>query len=81
MLLLSQICWVWILYNKIFIKGTWQNDIERVLVGGEETIAGVYSLRPATTYHFRIVAVNAIGSSGPSDTITVETSEEAPSGK
>ena len=61
-------------------KGTWQNDIDRVLVGGEETIAGVFSLRPATSYHFRIVAQNTIGSSGPSDTITVETSEEAPSG-
>ena len=61
-------------------KGTWQNDIDRVLVSGDETIAGVFSLRPATSYHFRIVAQNAIGSSGPSETITVETSEEAPSG-
>jgi hypothetical protein len=61
-------------------KGTWQNDIDRVLVSGDESIAGVFSLRPATSYHFRIVAQNEIGSSGPSDTITVETSEEAPSG-
>ena len=61
-------------------RGTWQKDIDRVLVGGEETIAGVFTLRPATAYHFRIVAQNAIGSSGPSDTITVETAEEAPSG-
>ena len=61
-------------------KGTWQNDIDRVLVSGDESVAGVFSLRPATSYHFRIVAKNAIGSSGPSETITVETSEEAPSG-
>lgn len=61
-------------------KGTWQNDIGRVLVSGNETVAGVFTLRPATTYHFRIVAQNAIGSSGPSETITVKTSEEAPSG-
>ena len=61
-------------------RGTWQNDIDRVLVSGDEKIAGVFSLRPATSYHFRIVAQNAIGSSGPSDTITVETSEEVPSG-
>ena len=61
-------------------KGTWQNDIDRVLVSGDESVAGVFSLRPATSYHFRIVAQNAIGSSGPSETITVETSEEAPSG-
>lgn len=49
-------------------------------MGGEETIAGVFSLRPATSYHFRIVAQNSIGSSGPSDTITIETDQEAPSG-
>jgi len=51
-----------------------------VLVPGDQTQAGVFSLRPATGYHFRVVAQNEIGMSGPSDTITVETAEEAPSG-
>ena len=43
-------------------------------------MGGVLSLRPATSYHFRIVAQNEIGMSGPSDTVTIETSEESPSG-
>jgi hypothetical protein len=43
-------------------------------------MAGVFSLRPATSYHFRIVAQNEIGGSSPSDTVTIETAEEAPGG-
>lgn len=31
-------------------------------------------------YYCRIVAQNDIGVSGPSDTVTIETSEESPSG-
>lgn len=61
-------------------KGTWKNDIDHVLVPGDQTMAGVFSLRPATSYHFRIVAQNEIGSSSPSDTVTIETAEEAPGG-
>lgn len=61
-------------------KGTWANDIDHVLVPGDQNIASVFSLKPATSYHFRIVAQNEIGMSGPSDTVTIETSEEAPSG-
>ncbi|KAI5709459.1 hypothetical protein M8J75_000409 [Diaphorina citri] len=61
-------------------KGTWEKDIDRVLVPGEQTLAGVFNLRPAQTYHIRIVAENEIGSSEPSDTVTILTAEEAPSG-
>ena len=61
-------------------KGTWRNDIDHVLVPGDQTMAAVFSLKPATTYHFRIVAQNSIGVSEPSDTVTIETAEEAPSG-
>ena len=61
-------------------KGTWKNDIDHVLVPGDQTMAGVFSLRPATSYHFRVVAQNGIGVSDPSDTVTIETAEEAPSG-
>ena len=43
-------------------------------------MAGVFSLRPATSYHFRIVAQNEIGGSSPSDTVTIETAEESPGG-
>ncbi len=34
-------------------KATWANDVDTVLVPGDQTMAGVYSLRPATSYHFR----------------------------
>lgn len=61
-------------------KSTWEAGMERVLVPGEQTEAGVYALKPATTYHIRIVAENEIGTSDPSDTVTIITSEEAPSG-
>ena len=61
-------------------RGSWRKDIDHVLVPGDQTQAGVFSLRPATAYHFRVVAQNAIGQSGPSDTVTIETAEEAPSG-
>ncbi|XP_075224355.1 Down syndrome cell adhesion molecule 1 isoform X5 [Lycorma delicatula] len=61
-------------------KGTWEADIDRVLVPGQQNIAEVLNLRPATTYHLRIVAENEIGASEPSDTVTIITAEEAPSG-
>ncbi|XP_046638873.1 Down syndrome cell adhesion molecule-like protein Dscam2 isoform X13 [Daphnia pulicaria] len=61
-------------------KGDWQADIDRVLVPGQQTVAGVYNLVPATTYHFRLVAENDVGSSDPSETVTIITAEEAPGG-
>nr|XP_050869899.1 cell adhesion molecule Dscam2-like isoform X15 [Vespula vulgaris] len=62
-------------------KGSWETDIDRVLVpGSQQNVAGVFNLRPATTYHLRIVAENEIGTSDPSDTVTIITAEEAPSG-
>jgi hypothetical protein len=39
-------------------------------------VAGVFNLRPATTYHLRIVAENEIGTSEPSDTVPIITAEE-----
>lgn len=64
------------LRNVFIVAGTWEADIDRVLVPGQQTIAGVVSLRPATTYHLRIVAENEIGASEPSDTVTIITAEE-----
>ena len=60
--------------------GTWTVDINTVLVSGEDTYCDVSNLKPDTSYHFRIVAQNDVGSSEPSETLTVVTSEEAPSG-
>ncbi|XP_044595814.1 Down syndrome cell adhesion molecule-like protein Dscam2 isoform X7 [Cotesia glomerata] len=62
-------------------KGSWETDIDRVIVPAtQQNVAGVFNLRPATTYHLRIVAENEIGNSDPSDTVTIITAEEAPSG-
>ncbi|XP_053593564.1 cell adhesion molecule Dscam2 isoform X30 [Microplitis demolitor] len=62
-------------------KGSWETDIDRVIVPAtQQNVAGVFNLRPATTYHLRIVAENEIGNSEPSDTVTIITAEEAPSG-
>ena len=51
-----------------------------MMVPGNQNIAAVLDLRPATTYHLQIVARNEIGDSDPSDTVTIITAEEAPSG-
>jgi hypothetical protein len=56
--------------------GTWGPDTDTVLVPGQQTAAGVFNLRPATTYHLRIVAENEIGKSEPSDTVPIITAEE-----
>ncbi|XP_026733071.1 Down syndrome cell adhesion molecule-like protein Dscam2 isoform X14 [Trichoplusia ni] len=61
-------------------KGNWEKDIDRVLVPGDASEAGVFSLRPATAYHIRIVAENELGTSEPSETVTIITAEEAPTG-
>nr|XP_012216028.1 PREDICTED: Down syndrome cell adhesion molecule-like protein Dscam2 isoform X14 [Linepithema humile] len=62
-------------------KGSWEADMDKVYVPGtHQNVAGVYNLRPATTYHLRIVAENGIGFSEPSDTVTIITAEEVPSG-
>ncbi|XP_065205888.1 cell adhesion molecule Dscam1 isoform X13 [Planococcus citri] len=61
-------------------RGTWDTDMERVFVAGHETLVSVMTLRPATTYHFRIVAENELGLSEPSDVVTIISAEEAPSG-
>ncbi|XP_063975857.1 cell adhesion molecule Dscam1 isoform X2 [Diachasmimorpha longicaudata] len=62
-------------------KGSWENDVDRVLVpSSQQNVASVFNLRPATTYHLRIIAENEIGTSDPSDTVTIITAEEAPSG-
>ncbi|KAK3862534.1 hypothetical protein Pcinc_031611 [Petrolisthes cinctipes] len=62
-------------------RRNWDTDGERMMVPGEQNMAAVLDLRPATTYHLRIVARNEIGDSEPSDTVTIITAEEAPSGR
>ncbi|XP_074036525.1 Down syndrome cell adhesion molecule 1 isoform X49 [Leptinotarsa decemlineata] len=61
-------------------KGSWDKNSERVLIPGDQTEAGIFTLRPATTYHIRIIGENDIGTSDPSETVTIITAEEVPSG-
>lgn len=62
-------------------RGTWENDIDRVIVPGHTNEAQVQKLSPATTYNIRIVAENEIGVSDSSEVVTIITAEEVPSGK
>nr|XP_029721390.1 LOW QUALITY PROTEIN: Down syndrome cell adhesion molecule-like protein Dscam2 [Aedes albopictus] len=62
-------------------RGTWENDVDRVIVPGHTNEAQVQKLSPATTYNIRIVAENEIGVSDSSEVVTIITAEEAPSGK
>lgn len=62
-------------------RGTWESDIDRVIVPGDTTEAQVQKLAPATTYNIRIVAENDIGVSDSSDVVTIITAEEKPTGK
>lgn len=61
-------------------KIDWNTGKDRVLVPGSQTMAGVYNLRPSTTYHLRLVAENEVGNSEASPSVTIITAEEAPSG-
>ncbi|XP_073989889.1 Down syndrome cell adhesion molecule 1 isoform X41 [Rhodnius prolixus] len=61
-------------------KGSWDVDIDRVMVPGHETRGAVLNLNPATTYHMRVVAENEVGTSTHSEPVTIITAEEAPSG-
>lgn len=62
-------------------RGTWEHDIDRVIVPGHTHEAQVQKLSPATTYNIRIVAENEIGVSDSSEVVTIITAEEMPTGK
>ncbi|XP_057323530.1 cell adhesion molecule Dscam2-like isoform X3 [Microplitis mediator] len=49
-------------------------------VAGDNTVALVSQLKPATTYHFRVFAENHLGTSAPSDILHVQTDGEIPGG-
>lgn len=63
-------------YDYQCFAGTWEHDIERVSVAGHETLVSVMNLRPATTYNFRIVAENDLGTSEVSEMVTIISAEE-----
>lgn len=46
------------------------------MVPGHQTMASVFNLNPATTYHMRVVAENEVGISDHSEPVTIVTAEE-----
>ncbi|XP_011342293.1 Down syndrome cell adhesion molecule-like protein Dscam2 isoform X3 [Ooceraea biroi] len=62
-------------------QDVWHEHNTQQLVAGDNTVALVSSLKPATTYHFRVLAENHLGTSAPSDILHVQTDGEVPSGK
>lgn len=68
--------------EKIFIlkiiisTALWVTDPSKVIVAGSQTITTVEGLTPATSYHVRVIAENAMGFSEPSDEAQAFTQEE-----
>ncbi|KAH0950048.1 hypothetical protein HN011_002504 [Eciton burchellii] len=61
-------------------QDVWHEHNTQQLVAGDNTVALVSSLKPATTYHFRVLAENHLGTSAPSDILHVQTDGEVPGG-
>ena len=52
----------------------WHEHNPRLTVPGDRSVVLVAGLRPATAYHFRLYAENALGTSEPSDPLHVSIS-------
>ncbi|XP_049855344.1 Down syndrome cell adhesion molecule-like protein Dscam2 [Schistocerca gregaria] len=61
-------------------SGSWQGSSHNMVVDGSQTSAIVTELQPAHSYEIRVLAENSVGVSNASESISVTTSEEAPSG-
>ncbi|XP_011055035.1 PREDICTED: LOW QUALITY PROTEIN: Down syndrome cell adhesion molecule-like protein Dscam2 [Acromyrmex echinatior] len=61
-------------------QDVWHEHNTQKLVAGDNTVARVSPLKPATTYHFRVLAENHLGTSAPSDILHVQTDGEVPGG-
>lgn len=61
------------------VASLWIADPAKVIVAGTQTITTIEGLTPATSYHIRAIAENAIGLSEPSDEAQAFTQEEVPS--
>lgn len=52
-------------------KDVWHEHNTQKMVAGDNTVALVSPLKPATSYHFRVLAENHLGTSAPSDILHV----------
>ncbi|XP_044020964.1 Down syndrome cell adhesion molecule-like protein Dscam2 isoform X2 [Aphidius gifuensis] len=64
----------------LYVSEDMWHDHNTQPVAGDNTIALVSQLKPATSYHFRVFAENHLGTSAPSDILHVQTDGEIPSG-
>lgn len=61
-------------------QDVWHDHNNQKLLPGDKTMAMLSSLKPATSYHFRLYAENHLGTSAPSDILHVHTDSEVPGG-
>ncbi|XP_023290163.1 Down syndrome cell adhesion molecule-like protein Dscam2 [Orussus abietinus] len=61
-------------------QDVWHEHNAQQPVAGNNTVALVSQLKPATTYHFRVFAENHLGTSAPSDILHAQTDGEVPGG-
>ncbi|XP_043500517.1 Down syndrome cell adhesion molecule-like protein Dscam2 isoform X1 [Polistes fuscatus] len=61
-------------------QDVWHEHNTQKLVAGDNTVALVSPLKPATSYHFRVLAENHLGTSAPSDILHAQTEGEIPGG-
>jgi hypothetical protein len=60
----------------VILPALWIADPAKVIVAGTHTVTVIEGLTPATSYHIRVIAENAIGLSEPSDEMQAITQEE-----
>ncbi|XP_061927312.1 cell adhesion molecule Dscam2 isoform X12 [Apis cerana] len=61
-------------------QDVWHEHNTQKMVAGDNTVALVSPLKPATSYHFRVLAENHLGTSAPSDILHAQTDGEIPGG-
>lgn len=61
----------------VILSALWMVDPAKVVVSGTQTTTIIEELTPATSYHVRVIAENAIGTSEPSDEAQAITQEES----
>ncbi|XP_076675488.1 cell adhesion molecule Dscam2 isoform X6 [Andrena cerasifolii] len=61
-------------------QDVWHEHNTQKMVAGDNTVALISPLKPATSYHFRVLAENHLGTSAPSDILHAQTDGEIPGG-
>lgn len=67
---------MFIILDRCILLALWTTDPAKVIISGTQTTTTIEGLTPATSYHIRVIAENAIGSSESSDETQAITQEE-----